>query len=196
VADYTGNLRQFTGLSEADVRGFIEADLYRTKLAEVLGPELATATEFQVHARHILVADEVLVKELQQRLKDGEAWDALAAEYSTDPSNAKNGGDLGWFGTGRMVAEFEQVAFATEPGTISDPVKTEFGWHLIQVLEKEERPLDSSALDQKRQEAIADWLLAKRAETGADGNLVIETFETWVENVPDKPDFTSFSAGQ
>lgn len=105
--------------------------------------------EEQVHARHILIsikspempteagldkpaarakADEVL-----KRVKAGENFETLAREFSTDPGSKPNGGDLGWFGRGRMVPEFEKAAFALQPGQVSDIVESQFGYHIIKV---------------------------------------------------------------
>jgi peptidyl-prolyl cis-trans isomerase C len=87
----------------------------------------------KVKASHILVDDEALAKELHAKLKaDKSQFATLAAENSKDLSNAKRGGDLGSFGRGRMVKEFEDAAFALKAdGDVSEPVKTRFGWHII-----------------------------------------------------------------
>jgi len=87
----------------------------------------------KVKASHILVDNEALAKEIVAKLKaDKTQFAALAAEHSKDLSNAKRGGDLGAFGRGRMVKEFEDAAFALKAdGDISDPVQTRFGWHII-----------------------------------------------------------------
>ncbi len=92
-----------------------------------------------------------LAEELHQRLADGEDFAALAEEYSDDTGSAINGGDLGWFGRGVMVPAFEEAAFALEPDEISEPVATDFGYHIIQVLEKDaERPKEAGVLQQER----------------------------------------------
>ena len=87
----------------------------------------------RVKASHILVKEESLAKDILAQLReDPSRFEQLAAEHSIDRSNAKNGGDLGMFGRGRMVKEFETAAFGlTEDGQISDIVKTRFGYHII-----------------------------------------------------------------
>lgn len=97
--------------------------------------------EEEVHARHILVKTEEEAKAVEDRLAKGEAFDKVANEVSIDPGSAKRGGDLGFFGRGQMVPAFEDVAFKLEPGKVSDPVKTQFGYHVIKVDEKRTRPV-------------------------------------------------------
>lgn len=100
-----------------------------------------------------------LAQEIRQRLLDGEDFATLAEEYSDDPGSAANGGDLGWFGEGAMVAPFEEAAFSLQPGEISEPVQTDFGYHIIEVLEvNEERPKDPNALEQERAQAFQTWI--------------------------------------
>lgn len=92
----------------------------------------------QVKARHILVDSEEEAKAVLERLKKGEDFAKLAKEKSKDTLSAANGGDLGFFERGRMVPEFEKVAFSLPTGGLSEPVKTSYGYHIIQVLEKKE----------------------------------------------------------
>ncbi len=90
----------------------------------------------EVHARHILVATEEEAKAVKAELDGGKPFEVLAMEKTTDPSGKQNGGDLGFFSKGMMVPEFEAVAFTLEPGKISDPVQSQFGWHIIKLEEK------------------------------------------------------------
>jgi peptidyl-prolyl cis-trans isomerase C len=94
--------------------------------------------EQEVHARHILVETEDQAKKIADELKKGADFAELAKKESKDPG-ASDGGDLGFFTKDQMVPEFSTVAFALEPGKISDPVKTQFGWHVIKVEEKRTR---------------------------------------------------------
>lgn len=87
----------------------------------------------EVRASHILVPTEKDAIKIRKEIVDGKDFGAAAREYSTCPSS-RNGGDLGWFSKGMMVPEFEKVAFETPEGQISQPVKTQFGWHLIKVI--------------------------------------------------------------
>ncbi len=100
----------------------------------------ALPKEEEVHARHILVKTEEEAKAIIAELDAGKDFAALAKEKSTDP-NKDDGGDLGYFGKGRMVKEFEAAAFALEKGTYTKtPVKTDFGWHVIKVEDKRIAP--------------------------------------------------------
>jgi len=96
------------------------------------------AGEQEVHARHILVETEDEAKAVEAELKKGADFAELAKKKSKDPG-ASDGGDLGFFTKEQMVPEFSAVAFALEPGKISDPVKSQFGWHIIKVEEKRSR---------------------------------------------------------
>lgn len=90
-----------------------------------------------VVASHILVEDEDMANKIGKEIKDGKSFEDAAKEYSTCPSKEK-GGDLGEFTRGQMVPEFEDKAFEMEEGTISEPVKTQFGYHIIKLVKKNE----------------------------------------------------------
>lgn len=89
----------------------------------------------QVHAAHILVKSQDKANELLAKINTGESFGDLAKKHSDCPSG-KKGGDLGWFGRGQMVKEFEDAAFNGDKGATVGPVKTQFGWHLIRILEQ------------------------------------------------------------
>jgi parvulin-like peptidyl-prolyl isomerase len=100
-----------------------------------------------------------LANELRNRILAGEDFAALAGAYSDDTGSGANGGDLGWFGKGRMVAPFEEAAFSLPVGEVSEPVKTDFGYHLIEVIEKDPaRAKDEAQLQQERAQAFQTWL--------------------------------------
>jgi foldase protein PrsA len=117
---------------------FVRGNLRVEKLAQIYGQGE------QVRARHILVATEEEALQVLARLQAGEDFVAIAQEVSLDGGSAPNGGDLGWFGRGMMVQPFEEAAFALEVGQISQPVQTQYGYHIIQVTEKGMQP-DSNA---------------------------------------------------
>lgn len=94
------------------------------------------STEQEVRARHILVPTEAEAKKILEDLKKGTDFAELARQKSKDPGAAAEGGDLGWFTKDQMVPEFAEVAFKLDKGQLSDPVKTQFGWHLIKVEDK------------------------------------------------------------
>jgi peptidyl-prolyl cis-trans isomerase C len=130
--------------------------------------------EEEVHARHILVDNEGEAKKIAARLKAGEDFAKVAAETSKDPGSKAEGGDLGWFTKERMVPDFATAAFALKPGQVSDPVKTQFGWHVIKVEEKRMKP--QPTLDELKEQidqhlirkAQQDVILKLRAEAKVD----------------------------
>ena len=98
----------------------------------------AQKSEEEIHARHILLPTEDEAKAALARVKTGEDFAKVATELSKDPGS--QGGDLGWFTKDRMVPEFADAAFKLQPGEISAPVKSQFGWHVIKLEEKRSKP--------------------------------------------------------
>ncbi|HEU6443208.1 MAG TPA: peptidylprolyl isomerase [Microvirga sp.] len=99
--------------------------------------------EQEVRARHILVDSEEEAKKAVERVKGGEDFAKVAGELSKDPGSKTDGGDLGFFTKDRMVEPFAEAAFKLEPGQVSEPVKSQFGWHVIKVEEKRTKPAPS-----------------------------------------------------
>jgi peptidyl-prolyl cis-trans isomerase D len=158
----------------------IDVDALRAKLT-VPAPDVERAynegidqysTPEQVRASHILLKtegkDDAIVKakaeDVLKQAKGGADFAALARKFSEDDSNAGKGGDLDYFGRGRMVPEFDQVVFAMEPGQISDLVKTQYGYHVIKLIDK--KPGITRPLEEVRQQ-ITDQLAFERAQTQA-----------------------------
>ncbi len=169
------------GLTEEDFRALFASHLYYISLYDEVTADISHESEY-IWARHILLEDEAEAKKVLDRLLDGEDFAVVAGEASTDPSAASNAGDLGWFTDGMMVEPFADAAFALEIGEISDPVESQFGFHIIQLLGRENRPLDESAYQRARDIAFQEWLANVREESN------IETFEIWMESVPVEPD--------
>ena len=114
--------------------------------------QLAAMPKTEYHARHILVATEAFAQKIIERLNKGEKFEALAKSESMD-SSKNNGGDLGWFTPGRMVPEFAGAVMALKPGEFThSPVQTQYGWHVIQLLET--REVTPPPFDQVRQRLV------------------------------------------
>jgi parvulin-like peptidyl-prolyl isomerase len=169
------------GISEQTIRSIFEMTLLRQKVMDEVTQDVPR-TEEQVWARHILVGTEAEAQAALDLINAGTDFATVAQRYSEDTGSGANGGDLGWFGRGAMVAEFEQVAFDLEVGEVSEPVQSQFGYHIIQVLGHHDVPLNSTQYEQKKQSEFSDWLLAEREE--AD----ITTYETWRAQIPTEPE--------
>ncbi|MFE7150958.1 peptidylprolyl isomerase, partial [Heyndrickxia sporothermodurans] len=112
-----------------------------------------------IKASHILVADEKTAKEVEAKLKKGEKFEDLAKKYSTD-GTAQKGGDLGWFNTGKMDPTFEAAAYKLKVNEVSEPVKTQFGYHII----KKTGEKDKAPLDDKMKKEIKEKIKASKVD--------------------------------
>jgi len=161
-ADWIADVTRGAKLTEEQIRDYVAGDLYRIKLEEVITADLPTTAE-QVRARHLLVATEEEAQAAMERLLAGESFADVAEEVSTDAGSAVAGGDLGWFPRGFMVSEFEEAAFGTPPGNLSDIVATDYGYHIILVEDYDaNRELDPYAFSQLRDRAVNEWLMAQQ----------------------------------
>ena len=149
----------------------VEFSLLQQKLIESLDEitDKEIETEYnnmkkEIHARHILVDDEKTAKEVITKLKDGGDFAKLAKEYSTEPIAQETGGDLDWFGPGKMIPEFDEAAFALKEKVVSEPVKTSFGYHIIEVLESREADIEGTLeeLTPKIEEDIQEKLFEEK----------------------------------
>ncbi len=171
------------GISRSDIRRILEGALLRTKVMEVISADVP-AEEEQVWARHILVASKDVADEIVNRLNNGEDFAAIAKELSTDPGSKDNGGDLGWFGKGRMVPEFENAAFALQnTGDISEPINSTHGWHIIQLVGKGVNPVGEQEHNRLKTTFFEEWLRELRGKR-TDINLN----ENWLKYMPTKPE--------
>lgn len=162
-----------------------ETELLRVKLMEMVITEYDTFQE-EVWARHILVETEEEAQEVYELLMDGGDFHELAAEYSTDTSTSDIGGDLGWFDDETMVDEFTEVAFSLEPGEISEPFETTYGFHIVQVLGKRENQIDDDDLEEDIEEAFDTWLSEVRST-----EYEVELNDEWEEYASDYPQLTN-----
>lgn len=182
VDQFVNSIKEDTGYTESDLRVMIRKQLLKEKVTEAITADLATSGE-QVWVRHILVATEEEAKQVIDRLNKGESFAELAKELSTDTGSAQNGGLYDWFGPGKMVAPFEEAAYALNVGEISQPVKTDYGYHVIQLLGKENRPFTQEQIDSARTKAYDDWLT--QAKEAAD---VVTYDDYWVSVTPADPE--------
>ena len=184
ISDAVENLSKY-GLGDDYYLKFFEIKLLTEKLKEQITADVQPF-ETQVRARHILVADEQAALDIIARLEAGEDFAELARTLSTDTGSAVQGGDLGWFGRNQMVPEFEEATYALEnPGDFTlVPVQSQFGYHIIQLMAKLERPISQSDFDLAKNVAFQKWL-----NTARDEEYVVETFDVWQARVPNEPNF-------
>ncbi|HBF41444.1 MAG TPA: hypothetical protein DDW19_06655 [Anaerolineaceae bacterium] len=169
-----------TTFGDSDLRAFVKNILLQRKVMAALAKDIPETQEV-VWARHILVATEPEAQMMLTKLNEGESFANLAAQYSTDTSNSQSGGDLGWFIQGQMVDAFDQAVFSMNIGDVSQPVKTEYGYHIIQLLGKETRMLTDSEYSTAKQIAYNKFL------TEAKDAITIKKYDVWASVVPSEP---------
>ncbi|NGQ91232.1 peptidylprolyl isomerase [Rhodobacter sp. HX-7-19] len=137
------------------LQALVEAAVNDASLQAAYDAKYANApAQKEYSAQHILVDSEEKAKELKAQIDGGADFGELAKANSSDTGSAVNGGDLGWFGLGMMVKPFEDAVVAAAPGSVSDPVQTDFGWHLIKV--NEVRDAAKPTIDEVRDELAAE----------------------------------------
>lgn len=183
-----------SGMTEEEMKEDITVYLQTVKLLEpridITDEEISTyfeenkdtfATGEQVEASHILVEDEATAKEVAAKLADGGDFAELAKEYSTDTATAESGGELGFFSTGEMAEAFETAAFALNVDEISDPVQTDYGYHIIKVTDKQEAK--EANLEESKEE-IKETLMQEKLSA---------EYTTWLEEKQEEYDiYNSF----
>ena len=168
------------GISEQTLRSVYEIQVLRKKMMDDQVKDLQT-TETQVLARHILVNTEAEAKAVEELLSQGIDFAEIARKYSKDTGSGLNGGELGWSPPGNYVTEFADAVSTLPIGQISEPVKTEFGYHIIQVVARENLPLSADQLEQKKQTAFDEWLQSIRDSADITIN------DIWKTLVPTEP---------
>jgi foldase protein PrsA len=191
---FTSTLEMY-GLTEEDIETDIVNYLKIVKLLqpkiEITDEEIKTYfeenkesfnTPEQVEASHILVEDEATATKVKEKIDAGQDFAQLAKEYSIDASNAENGGELGYFSKGTMVEEFEKAAFSMNKGDISDPIKTEYGYHIIHITDKKEaqeavfedhkEEIKKILLNQAVQSEYSNWITEQREQLNIENTLL------------------------
>ena len=172
-AQFADQVFPLAHLSQEDYERLVAAPaLARQKVGDALAAAVGQSA-LQVRAAHILLPTREEAEVARARVtEDGEDFATVARELSIDEASAANGGELGWFTREEMVAPFAEAAFALEPGAISEPVESEFGWHVIQVQERDpERPLTDLQINRLQQTAEERWLAEQRAGLSVTSTL-------------------------
>ncbi|MEO8393897.1 MAG: peptidylprolyl isomerase, partial [Chloroflexota bacterium] len=179
--DFFANMRSTAGVGDADIREYFRTLALREKVRDAEITDITHTAPF-IDARHILVADETTANTVLAALKAGESFASLAKSMSSDNS-ASGGGELGWAPATNYVKEFADAAKAAEIGALVGPVKSQFGYHIIQVRAREDRPLS----DSDYQTAINNEFATYLKDLRADPSTNVQIFDAWTDNVPTTP---------
>jgi len=167
IIEQSGGQEQFDqslqgmGTTYDDFRQMLLDQLLSEAVYSAVTASISPVAE-QVHARHVLLPTRERAEEVLARLQAGEDFSYLAREYSEDISSRESGGDVGFFPRGVMPPEVEEVAFSLEVGETSEIVETQFGFHIVQVLEREEREIAVEVFENLRQQTFMQWLQDRR----------------------------------
>ncbi len=167
---FMDDLGRFTDIRELDLRFMLTVRSEYQAVEQAVGSEVAVDLE-QLDVRQIVVSTEAEAEEIVALLNEGADFTALAEERSIDPGTRSSGGDLGYFGRGQMIPEFEEAVFEAEPGQILGPLQTRFGYHVVEVLDQEAEVRLRRILVETAEEAEA---ALARLEAGEDFAALVE----------------------
>ncbi|KMQ01844.1 MULTISPECIES: peptidylprolyl isomerase PrsA [Bacillus cereus group] len=163
--DQFDTLLKQQGIKEETIKNGVRAQLAQEKAIEktITDKELKDNYKPEIKASHILVKDEATAKKVKEELGQGKSFEELAKQYSEDTGSKEKGGDLGFFGPGKMVKEFEEAAYKLKKDEVSEPVKSQFGYHIIKVtdIKEPEKSFEQSKADIKKE------IVQKKAQDGA-----------------------------
>ena len=158
------------GLTASSLRQQLRVDLITSAVRDRVTASVQRRAE-QIHVRHILVSDQEVAQSALERLRQGQDFVTVARDVSEDGTTRASGGDLGFLPRGVMSPAFEEAAFALEPGEISDLVRSDFGFHIIQVVKIEpEHPVSDELWPVVQQRVFESWLAERRAEADIQRN--------------------------
>jgi peptidyl-prolyl cis-trans isomerase D len=180
--DYLERAARATGFSEAEIRQIFSEQALREKVQSVVVPEVGDKQD-QIKSRHILVQTEQQAKDVMAALQQGESFANLAKAVSQDTSSGAQGGELGWKSKGAYVPEFEEAIWSdkVKVGDVLGPIKTQYGYHIIQVEGREMRTLTEAEKTQLEDKQFSDWLTKQRTEKN------VQLFDLWRDRVPTSP---------
>ncbi|NDJ77995.1 MAG: hypothetical protein GYB65_17225 [Chloroflexi bacterium] len=203
ISEWYAGATEASGLSEDDLRYLFATEALRDMLYQTLGEEISP-TELAVNTRHILcawhpdnlaslaeptpderAAADACIADAQAQLAEGVPFADVARELSDDPGSAPVGGDLDWSFLSYLVENYAAAVETAELDTLIGPVETEFGLHLIEVLDREERELSPAQLEEARAGYFDLWLLELRLDSSA------ERSDDWAEGLPTSPGLDS-----
>lgn len=199
IADWYANVSTASGLSQDDIRAIFAYDVARQKLFDHLAASVPTE-EPSIHSRHILcsfhpdtpsnitpptaderAAAESCIAQAQARLTAGDSFEDVARALSNDTTSGALGGDLGWILVSYLTQPYADAASAADLNQVIGPVETEFGLHLIEVLERRVEPLSEADLAESQQGYFDLWIQSLWAEAA------IERSENWNADIPVEP---------
>jgi peptidyl-prolyl cis-trans isomerase SurA len=148
----------------ADQRGGGDLTISQTKVRHILVKPSEILTDDQARQRMV---------DIKARIAAGEDFEALAREYSEDIGSAAEGGELGWTSPGQMVPEFENTMASTEIGVVSPPFRSQFGWHILEVLDRREKDMS----DEMRRAQVEEFLHNRKYQ---------EELDAWLRKIRDE----------
>lgn len=186
-SSFDSALQQYGYANESDFRESIKVGLLEQKAAEAsIHPTEKQLKDYynndikpEIKARHILVSSKSKAEDIKKQLDKGADFAKLAKKYSTDTASASKGGDLGWFGAGEMDSTFEKAAYKLKVNQISDPVKTSYGYHIIQLTgEKKKQPYSKMKKEveskYKESKVTSDKIQSTLKKELKDANIKVE----------------------